>query len=387
MTYIRVLNLPNLLNKKSYFLFGPRSTGKTSLIKAQFPSDTLILDLLESKLYLRLSTNPGELESIIEGHDSHSPIIVIDEVQRVPEILNEVHRLIEKKKISFLLTGSSARKLRRNQANLLAGRARQAELFPLVTAEIPDFKLERYLQFGGLPMVYLSDEPLDDLYAYVNTYLKEEIQTESLVRQLPAFMRFLKFSALTNGELLNFTNIANDAAVPASTVRDYYTILEDTFIGFMLPAWTKTVKRKPISKAKFYYFDIGVKNTLANIKQIPPQSDLYGKAFEHFIALELRAYLSYRRKHLSLSYWQAQNGQEVDFIIGDDIAIEVKATDHVQDKHLKGLKALAEEKICKQYFLVSQDHLKRRVDNIDIISWQLFLKKLWADEIVGPGCG
>ncbi|MCX7120721.1 MAG: ATP-binding protein [Gammaproteobacteria bacterium] len=382
MNIKRTLNLYSLLKKKSYFLFGPRATGKTSLIKAQIPNEVPLLDLLESDLYLRLSTNPEKLESLIFGINPNATMVVIDEVQRIPEILNEVHRLIEKKKIAFLLTGSSARKLKRNQANLLAGRARQAELFPLTSFEIPEFNLQRYLQFGGLPMVYQSDDPLDDLHAYVNTYLKEEIQAEAAVRQLSSFARFLKFSALTSGDVLNFANISNDAMVPASTIRDYYTILEDTFIGFMLPAWTRTVKRKPATKSKFYYFDIGVKNTLANITQIPVQSDLFGKAFEHFIALELRAYLSYRRKHSPLSYWQAQNGQEVDFIIGDTIAIEVKSADHVQDKHLKGLQALAEEKICQRYILVSQDNIVRRIDNIELMPWKEFLGKLWADEIV-----
>lgn len=382
MSYIRILDVYSLLKKKSCFLFGPRATGKSSLIRADMPPEIPILDLLDSELYLRLTTNPQHLSSIIFGMNPTATMAVIDEVQRIPEILNEVHRLIENKKIAFLLTGSSARKLKRNQANLLAGRARQAELFPLTSFEIPAFNLERYLHFGGLPMIYQSDEPLEDLYAYVNTYLKEEIQAEAAVRQLASFTRFLKFSALTSGEILNFASISSDAMVPASTVRDYYSILEDTFIGFMVPAWLKTVKRKPATKSKFYYFDIGVKNILADIKQIPVQSDLYGKAFEHFIALELRAYLSYRRKHLPLSYWQAQNGQEVDFIIGDTIAIEVKSASHVQDKHLKGLRALAEEKICLRYILISQDNVSRRIDDIEIIPWQVFLKKLWMDEII-----
>ncbi|OGV43520.1 MAG: ATPase [Legionellales bacterium RIFCSPHIGHO2_12_FULL_42_9] len=381
MLFKRWLDLPDLLKKKSHFLFGPRSTGKTFLIRSQFPQGTAILDLLESELYLRLSTNPGDLESIILAFN-HPSIAIIDEVQRVPHLLNEVHRLIEKKGIKFLLTGSSARKLRHNQANLLAGRARQAELFPLTYIEIPEFNLDRYLHFGGLPMVYQSDEPNDDLHAYVDTYLKEEIQAEALVRQLPAFTRFLKHSALTSGEMLNFANISNDAAVPASTVREYYNILEDTFIGFMLPAYTKTIKRKPISTAKFYYFDVGVKNTLSGITSIPNQSDLYGKSFEHFIALELRAYLSYKRKHLPLTYWQSKNGQEVDFIIGDDIAIEVKTTNHTQDKHLKSLKALEEEKLCKRYILISHDKLKRRSGNLEIMHWQEFLTELWSDMIL-----
>ena len=231
-------------------------------------------------------------------------------------------------------------------------------------------------------MIYQSDDPFDDLSAYVDTYLKEEIQVEALVRQLPSFTRFLKSSALTNAEHINFNNIASDAGVPASTVREYYTILEDTFIGFLLPAWTKSQKRKALSTAKFYYFDIGVQHCLADIRQLPKQSDLYGKAFEHFIALELRAYLSYTRKHAILSYWQAKNGQEVDFIINDEVAIEIKATCQTQDKHLKGLKALREEKICKKYLLVSQDPLKRRIQDIELLSWEVFLKQLWAGEVI-----
>jgi predicted AAA+ superfamily ATPase len=381
MRYPRLLNLPNLLKKRSFFLFGPRATGKTSLIKTQFSADIPYVDLLNNDLYLRLSENPGELRSVIRGYQADASMAIIDEVQRIPDLLNEVHRLMENENITFLLTGSSARKLRRNQANLLGGRAREAALFPLTSAEIPHFDLERYLLCGGLPIVYQSEEPFEDLLSYVNIYLKEEIQAEALIRELPPFIRFLRFSALTNGDILNFANIASDAAVAINAVRDYYSILEDTFIGFMLPAWTKTIKRKPMSKSKFYYFDIGVKNALTDVKYIPKQSDLYGKTFEHFIALELRAYLSYRRKHVPLCYWQAKNGQEVDFIINDEIAVEVKATNRTQDKHLKGLKALAEEKICKQYILISQDPIKRLVDNIDIMPWHVFLEKLWNDEI------
>lgn len=378
----RILNLPELLQKKSFFLFGPRATGKSTLIKTQFPKDTNIINLLDNALYLRLETRPSELESIIMAHRNHD-FVVIDEVQRIPQLLNDVHRLMEDKGIKFLLTGSSARKLKYNQSNLLAGRARQAELFPLTFTEIPQFNLERYLHFGGMPMIYLSDDPIDDLHAYVNTYLKEEIQAEALVRQLPAFTRFLHFSALTSGKMINFANISNDIGVSATTIREYYHILEDTFIGFMLPAWTKTLKRKAMSTAKFYYFDIGVKNILAEIKNIDPHSDIYGNAFEHLIACELRAYISYKRKHFPLHYWQSKSGYEVDFIINNEIAIEIKSTQQAHDKHLKGLKALAEENICKQYFLVSHDTIKRKVDDkFNIIHWKDFLEKLWQDEII-----
>lgn len=383
MTFDRILDLKELLNKKSYFLFGPRSTGKTFLINQTFAgseNNVVTIDLLETQLYLRLSNNPSDLESIITIHENCN-IVVIDEVQRIPDLLNEVHRLIEKKNINFLLTGSSARKLKYNQANLLAGRARQAEMFPLCYPEISNFNLDKYLLYGGLPMVYSSDEPIDDLHAYVNTYLNEEIKAEALVRHLPAFSRFLKYSAITSGEMLNFSNISSDTGIPASTIREHYSILEDTFIGFMLPAWTKSVKRKAISRAKFYYFDIGVKNILSEITSIPESSDIYGKVFEHFIALELRSYISYRRKHLKLSYWQSKNKQEVNFIVGDDIAIEVKASHQIHSKHLKGLKALSEEHICKRYILVSKDKLARKDGLFEIIPWQDFLQRLWSDQL------
>ncbi len=380
MNLKRLLDLPGLLQKKSFFLFGPRATGKSFLIREQFPINVPVLNLLKSELYLLLSSRPYELEPIINSYEQQG-LVVIDEVQRVPMLLHEIHRLIEERGIRFLLTGSSARKLREKNVNLLAGRAWEAQLFPLTRHEIPNFDLNRYLHFGGLPPVYLSEEPAEELGAYVHTYLQEEIQAESLVRKIPAFSRFLQLSALTSGEIMNFSKIANDAGIPVSTIREYYQILEDTFIGFMLPAWVKTIKRKPASTAKFYFFDLGVKNTLATIKNIEPQSDLYGQAFEHFIALELRAYLSYRRLSLPLSHWRSQQGCEVDFIVGDEFAIEVKTTNNVNEKHLKNLKSLQEENICKKYFLISHDRVNRKYGQIEVIYWQDFLDKLWQDTI------
>ncbi|MBY0544462.1 MAG: DUF4143 domain-containing protein, partial [Gammaproteobacteria bacterium] len=321
------------------------------------------------------------LESLIDA-SADVEMVVIDEVQKIPLLLNEVHRLIEERGIKFLLTGSSARTLHRAHVNLLAGRAWECQLFPLTSHEIPDFNLVRYLHFGGLPAVYLSEYPTEELIAYVSTYLKEEIQAESFIRKIPAFSRFLQTAALTSGQILNFTTIASDAAVPATTVREYYHVLEDTFLGFMLPAWTKSQKRKALSSAKFYLFDLGVRNTLAGITTIDPQSERYGDAFEHFIALELRAYLSYRRLHMSLNYWRTTHGHEVDFIIGSQIAIEVKATNKIQDKHFKGLRALAEENICERYILVSHDKINRKQNEFDIIYWEDFLKMLWADQLI-----
>ncbi len=229
---------------------------------------------------------------------SQQDIIVIDEVQRIPELLNEVHRLIEDQQRRFLLTGSSARKLKQRGVNLLAGRAWEARLFPLYYQEIPNFDLNRYLLYGGLPAIYLSEYPNEELNAYVDTYLKEEIQAEALIRKIAAFTRFLQFSALTSGQTLNFTQLGSDAGVPTSTVREYYQLLEDTFVGFMLPAFTATQRRKPTSTAKFYYFDLGVQHKLAGINAIPANTTTFGESFEHFTALELRAYLSYRRLRL-----------------------------------------------------------------------------------------
>ena len=379
MLYKRTLSLPSLLEKKSFFLLGPRGTGKSSLINKQLESTALVINLLQSDLFLRLTSNPEDLESLINA--SSKKIIVIDEVQRIPMLLNEVHRLIESKKLTFLLTGSSARKLKQADVNLLAGRAWQAELFPLVSQEITDFDINKYLLYGGLPAIYTSKYPDEDLYAYVEMYLKEEIQFESLVRKIPAFSRFLLTSALTNGQTLNFANIARDAMVPASTIKQYYQILEDTLIGFFIPAWTKSVRRKAMTMSKFYYFDIGVRNTIANIKHIDPNSNLYGQAFEHFVILEVRAYLSYRRIRKNLSYWRSHHGHEVDLLVGDDVAIEIKATKQVSDKHLKGLGYLEEEKIFNRYMLISHDPLQRTVGSVEILHWEKFLQLLWSDNL------
>ncbi len=375
MHYQRILNFPAGLKKKSYFLFGPRATGKSSLIRDQLP-DIPLINLLRSEIFLELNARPQNLEALIRSHAQHE-WVVIDEVQRVPMLLNEVHRLIEEQNIHFLLTGSSARQLRNKSVNLLAGRAREMNLFPLIYAEMPDFNLARYLQYGGLPAVYLSEDPQEDLHAYVDTYLRDEIQAEAFTRHIQAFARFLQLAALTSGQILNFTQLASDVGISASSIREYYHILEDTFLGFMLPAYTKTIKRKALSTAKFYFFDIGVRNTLINLTSLPPHSDVFGQAFKHFIAMELRAYLSYQRMRDPLCFWRSKHGDEVDFIIGDQLAIEVKSSDQVKDKHLKGLTRFAEEGLCKRYILVSQDPTARKINQIETLHWQDFLKQLW----------
>ena len=373
----RILNLPNLLSRKSFFLFGPRATGKSTLIKQQLSASATVIDLLDSRLYLRLLNSPHDLESIIHS-DNKSGIVVIDEIQRVPELLNEVHRLIENKKLTFLLTGSSARKLRRGKANLLAGRVWEARLFPLTWKEIPDFNLERFLRYGGLPPVYLSKYPDEELDAYVNTYLKEEIMAEGLIRKLPPFSRFLHAAALINGEMINFSKLANDCQVPPSTVTEYVGLLEDTLVGFLLPAWTESTKRKAISTGKFYFFDPGITHTLAGTQTLDRNSNLYGKSFEQFIGMEIRAYLSYKRRKLQFSYWRSTHGYEVDFLVGRETAVEVKASQKISQRDFKGLKALEEERIFKNYILVSQDPINTRDNNFQALYWKKFLDNLWA---------
>lgn len=386
MEFIRKLDLRKLLEKKSFFLFGPRSTGKSFLIKKQLEGSATVIDLLNSELFLRLSANPSALVEIIDSQRESSGTVVIDEIQRVPELLSEVHRLLEERKgIKFLLTGSSARKLKRNpDTDMLGGRAWTANLFPLTWSEIENFDLERYLRYGGLPQVYPSPEPEEELHAYVENYIKEEIITEGLIRKLPPFARFLRSAALSNGNLLNFTEIANDCQVSPSTVREYYSILEDTLMGYMLESWTGSKKRKAIQTAKFYFFDTGVSHTLAGTKVLDRNSNLYGTSFEQFLVMEIRAYLSYKRIKEPIAFWRSLNGQEADVVIGDRLALEIKSTGRLSPRDFKGLFALSEEGVFKEYRIVSQDKISVKRNGVLAAYWEDFLKALWNDEIL-PG--
>src|SRR5438034_6979012 len=359
----RLLQLPELLRKKSFFLFGPRGTGKSFLIREQLKGKALVVDLLRSEYFLRLTSAPQELESIIDAAGKPR-IVVIDEVQKIPPLLDEVHRLIEERSVRFLLTGSSARKLKPGRATLLAGRASKAALFPFTRPEIASFNLQRYLRYGGLPRVFLSDDPDEELDAYVHTYLAEEIQAEGLIRRLPPFSRFLQTAALGNGGLLNFASIGNDAQVSPSTVREYYQLLEDTLLGFLVPPWTHSRKRKAISTAKFYFFDTGVTHALAGTKYVERNSDLYGRSFEHFLALEIRSALSYRRTREHLAFWRSTHGHEVDFVVGDRFGVEVKAKAAASSRDAHGLRAFQEEQAVRRLYLVSQDRVERKDQGI-----------------------
>ena len=374
----RILDLKNLLREKSYFLFGPRQTGKSSLIEHCFPS-ARIYNLLDNGLYHDFNTRPGRLKEEIRSTDE---LVIIDEIQRIPELLNEVHLLIEERGTRFLLTGSSARKLRSKGINLLGGRARMAHLHPFVTAELKNnFSLDRALNTSLLPSIYFSNNPKEDLKSYVGSYLKNEIAAEALTRNVPAFSRFLTVAALCNAQMVNFTNVANDAQVKRTTVYDYFEILKDTLLIRELPAFLKGRHRKPINSSKYYFFDIGVARQLQGREAFTPGTTEFGDAFETFIVNEVFAFKDYLRD-LNLTFWRSNSGFEVDLIIDDHTAIEIKGKQHVSNDDLQTLKAIAEEHSFKQFYCVCLEQRPRKVGNIDIIPYQDFLNKLWLGTII-----
>jgi uncharacterized protein len=374
-TVPRLLNLKELLHQKSHFLFGPRQTGKTFLARRML-KHARFYDLLDSSIYLVLSQNPGRIAEEVSSSDS---IVVIDEIQRIPGLLNEVHRLIEERGIRFLLTGSSARKLRRGGVNLLGGRARTRHLHPLTYRELKgDFDLNRAMGSGLLPSIYFSDHPGADLKAYAGTYLQQEIVAESAARNIPAFSRFLGVAAFCNATIVNFTNVANDAQVARTTVYEYFDILKDTLILHELPAWRQSKKRKPIASSKFYFFDVGILAALQG-REFRPRTPEFGEAFETYLMHELICYRDYVSEE-PLNYWRSTSGFEVDFIIGDHTAIEVKAKQNLSPVDLKSLNALAEEKRLKRYVCVSMEPRRRRIGDVIVLPYKEFLEELWSGE-------
>jgi len=371
----RTLNLPALLAKRSLFLLGPRQTGKTSLIRNTL-RDAQVYDLLDTSVFLTLSQHPGRLGEELGPRDR---IVVIDEIQRLPTLLNEVHRLIETRGVRFLLTGSSARKLRRGGVNLLGGRARTKYLHPLTWKELGGrFDLARAVARGLLPSIYFSDDPQADLDAYAGLYLQQEIVAEGTTRNVPAFSRFLKVAALCNGTIVNFTNVANDAQMARTTVYEYFEILKDTLVLHELPAWRKTTTRKPLASSKYYFFDVGVVGALQG-RTVRPGTPEFGQAVETFLMHELGSYRDYSSGE-PLSYWRSTSGFEVDFIIGDHTAVEVKAKKNVSPQDFKSLRALAEEKRLKRYLCVCLEPRTRNVEGITILPIERFLEGLWSDE-------
>lgn len=374
----RILDVNGLISKKSFFLFGPRQTGKSTLLRRAFPNATYV-DLLESETFLELSAHPERLRQ--RAVVASGPLL-IDEIQKLPILLNEVQLLLDRNPdFKVILTGSSARKLKRGAANLLGGRAWTAALHPLVSFEAPGVELADRLNRGGLPSVLASSTPLEDLRAYVGTYLKEEIRAEGLVRSLENFSRFLEVAGLSSGEQTNFTSVANDAGIPARTVREHYQILYDTLVGHELPAYQHTTSRKPVATAKFYLFDIGVANVLKRVEKHLPGSASFGQALEHQVFLELRAYLDYRRRDVPLTYWRSRSQFEVDFILGDDVAVEVKAKTSVSDRDMKGLRAFREEVTLKRAMVVCLErHRRVTEDGILVVPVEEFFSGLWQNE-------
>ena len=374
---IQQINVPS---NRSAFLWGPRKTGKTTLLQQQF-QNACFIDLLDYDLFLTLSQRPTRLRQILGAQPSKT--VVVDEVQKVPQLMDEIHWLIENRGYQFIMCGSSARKFRRGKASLLGGRAWRFELYPLVTKEVEDFDLERALYAGLLPAHYLSADSELDLKAYVHDYLKEEIQAEALTRNLPAFSRFLQTAAIVNGMLLNYSNAARESGVSVKTIREYYQILEDTLVGRRLFPWKKSKKRRLIETAKFYYFDIGIVSALLGYRRLTPGTSEYGRAFEHFILQECWAYRHYSRLDFAITFWRTASGAEVDIILGDaDVAIEVKSSENASER-TRGLHLFREEHKCRKSLIVSRDPLPRRLSsNITVLPWQTFSKMLWQGEII-----
>lgn len=376
----RIFNITKDLEDGSIFLFGARQTGKSTYL-AQTLRNVVFFDLLDSNLRIRLQRNPSLLYDMLQDKPSDT-IVVIDEIPEVPELLNEVHRLIQQKGLRFVLTGSSPRKLKRRGNNTLGGRAVPCHFFPFVSAELPNFDLDRALLYGLLPPHYLAKNPQRLLGGYIDIYLKEEIKEEALSRNLGVFQHFMQAAAITSGEILNYANVASDCGVSAKTVKEYFSILEDTLIGYMLPAYTKSNKRKVTQAPKFYFFDVGVYNYLLQRKSLAPDTPEYGHCFEHFVMQELRAYVSYFRKDETLSYWHTYNNKEIDVVVGQaQIGIEIKSASEIQPKHLSNFKDYHDEFPDSRCIIVSRDRLTRRNGNIEIMYVFDFLRQLWAGEI------
>ena len=337
---------------------------------------------METDVLNRLRQRPALLREILST-TSEGQLVIIDEIQQVPTLLNEVHWLITNKHLRFILCGSSARKLKRQGVNTLGGRAVPQYMFPFVSCEIPDFDIDRAINNGMIPRHYSKDNPANLLKAYVGIYLREEIQAESLVRNLAGFSRFLEVAALTDGEMVNYLNIASDCGISANTVKEYFQILEDTLVGYMVPAFTRKAKRRVVQSPQFYLFDVGVTNYLLGHRHLQRGTVEYGHAFEHLVVQELIAYLNYTDNPNKLSYWRTYAQVEVDVVLGDaKVAIEIKSVEEVLPKHRKGLKSFAEEYPDCRRIIVSLDRFNRIADGIEHIYIYDFFKQLWSHTII-----
>lgn len=373
--YKRLFDIENQLDE-AIFLFGGRQVGKSTLLKERFP-DVIYYDLLKSDLRRRLRRNPEIFRNALMK-EPEGTLVIVDEIQKVPDLLDEVHFLLFEKHLRFILSGSSARKLKKEGANTLGGRAGKRTLFPLVWPEVPDLDIDRAVQNGMIPRHYLVKDATDRLESYVDLYLREEIQEEALVQNIDDFTRFMEVAAISDGEMLNYENIASDCGVSAKTVKSYFKILYDTLIGYEIPAYTKVIKRKVNQAPKFLYFDVGLANYLMGRNSLKRGTDDFGHAFEHYVTQEIIAYRGYFRRREQISYWHTYTGLEVDVIIGDaDVAIEIKSSEVVQNRHKTGLKAFKEEYPDARLMLVSLDPVSRIEGGIELVYVVDFLKKLW----------
>jgi len=356
---------------KNYLLLGPRRVGKTTYLRTHF-ADCETIDLLKRDVFFEYRTSPHLLR---ERYADGEGTIVIDEIQLIPDLLYEIHWMIENTNRTFVLSGSSARKLRRTGVTNLAGRLASVHMVPLTHAEIPDFDLHRQLQFGSLPPILFSDNPTDDLKNYCGEYLKEEIQSEGIVRNLPSFTRFLESAALANTEMISYTSQARDCGVAAKTIKAYYQIIIDTLLGYMLEAFTKTQKRRAITAPKFYFFDCALPNTILE-RTLSPKTPEFGKAFEHFLILETIAAMHYGSRISKLHYWRSASGFEVDLIINEHTAVEFKTGSiHIQDT--RPLMTLNEEIPLKNKWIVGLESKTRSLENgVLVLPWQEFLSRL-----------
>jgi predicted AAA+ superfamily ATPase len=382
----RILNI-NLPPKQSTFLWGPRKTGKSTFLKNQFPH-SLVYDFLKTDLFFELTKNPALFREqlLAQKKEVLEHPVILDEVQKVPQILDEVHWLIENTDLRFILCGSSARKLKRGQANLLGGRAWRYEMFPLTSREIGigEVQLLRALNHGLIPVHYLQDNYQKSLEAYVRDYLKEEVFHEGLTRNIPAFSRFFDAMAYSHGQLTNYSNIARECGVSSKTVKEYYQILIDTLLGTMVEPFKKRQDRNVIGQAsKFYLFDVGVAGALTKRKIPEEKGELFGQAFEHFILMEIYAHSSYSEVNYDINFWRTKSGLEVDFILGrGEVAIEVKGTSRVDNRDFNALGTFIQEYSPQKAFMVCNEKTKRVHKGITVISWREFLQDLWYGEII-----
>lgn len=381
MVVTRVLELPP--ESETFFLWGARQTGKSSLLKERC-SGALWIDLLKADEFRRYMQNPELLRAELSENPEYR-FVVIDEVQKVPALLDEVHWLHENAGVRFALCGSSARKVKRGHANLLGGRALRCELFGLSAIELgTTFDLNRLLNHGYMPRIYLSEQPTRYLTSYVADYLKEEVAAEALVRTLPAFSEFLSMAALSDAEIVNFSTIARDCGVSSPTIKGYFEILEDTLLARWLPAYRRRPKRRVIGAPKFFFGDVGVVNYLAKRGKLAPGGELYGKAFENWVFHELSAYNSYKTRGADFAYWRLASGREVDFIVNDmEIAIEAKASHKVTADHLRGLREVRVDhpKLGARFVISLEPKARKTDDGIVVLPVQSFVDRLWGGDI------